>query len=155
MYYQRLYGPHLLKNAVLQMFDIEIPDLPPHPENITFEETHEVTAPSYSTPALDIRALEMMSVDELVHQLYQDQLILRSPNGFATRVPILCEYFRTPVFRTSQLDFYKLVIAAFDKHPDRALARCPPSSPVIHQVRFAKGNHPVVGQISTIADPFA
>ena len=154
VYYLRIHEVPFLQLTFLQTVAAEMPDLPPHPDNITFEETHEVTEPCYRAPSLDIRALEMMSVDMLVDQLYQDPLILRDPRGFATRVPILCEYFRTPLFHSSQQAFYELVIAAFDQHPDRARAPWHTTSPLIHQVRFASGN-PVIGQISTTEDPFA
>ena len=157
IYYRRLHDVQHLKEAVRRLFAEEMPDHPPHPANITFEETHEVTEPRYQAPSLDVRALEMMSVDMLVDQIYMDPLILRDPLGFATRVPILCEYFRTPLFHSTQRAFYRLVINAFDQHPNRGQVVWPTSSPVIHQVSFvtSTGGTPIIGQISSIHDPFS
>jgi hypothetical protein len=75
-YYRRLYGPTVLKVALLQIMELDLPELPIHPDRFTFEDTHEWTGPSHSTAFhLDIRALEMLSVDQLVDQIYEDRLI--------------------------------------------------------------------------------
>jgi hypothetical protein len=55
----------------------------------------------HTTFHLDIRALEMLMVDQLVDHIYEARLIKRDLHGFVTRVPILCTYFRTPLFHTS------------------------------------------------------
>jgi hypothetical protein len=152
-YYRRLHDENDLKKAVLRLFATDIPDLPPHPDYITFEETHECTEPMHSAFHLDLRALEMLTIDQLVDQIYADRLIKRDLHGFVTRVPVLCEYFRTPLFHSSQAKFYELVVDAFEQHPNRDQIPWA-STPAIHQVRFSK-DAPIVGQLATIADPFA
>jgi hypothetical protein len=74
-YYRRLHGDTVLKVALLQIMELDLPELPVHPDRFTFEDTHEWTGPSHTAFHLDIRALEMLSVDQLVDQIYEDRLI--------------------------------------------------------------------------------
>jgi hypothetical protein len=97
-YYRRLYDVTVLKAAVICILELDIPELPPHPNHITFEETNESTGPMHTTFHLDIRALEMLTVDQLVDQIYEDRLIKRDLHEFVTCVPILCAYFCAPLF---------------------------------------------------------
>jgi hypothetical protein len=101
-YYRRLYGATVLKVALLQIMELDLPELPVHPDRFTFEDTHEWTGPSHTAFHLDIRALEMLSVDQLVDQIYEDRLIKQDLQGFVTRVPVFCSYYRTPLFQTTQ-----------------------------------------------------
>jgi hypothetical protein len=101
-YYRRLYGATVLKVALLQIMELDVPELLVHPDRFTFEDTHEWTRPSHTAFHLDIRALEMLSVDQLVDQIYEDRLIKQDLQGFVTRVPVFCSYYRTPLFQTTQ-----------------------------------------------------
>jgi hypothetical protein len=83
-YYRRLYGPTVLKVALLQIMELHLPELPVYPNCFTFEDTHEWTGPSHTAFHLDIRALEMLSVDQLVDQIYEDRLIKQDLHGFVT-----------------------------------------------------------------------
>jgi hypothetical protein len=83
-YYRRLYGATVLKVALLQIIELDLPELPVHPDPFTFEDTHEWTGPSHTAFHLDIRALEMLSVDQLVDQIYEDRLIKQDLQGFVT-----------------------------------------------------------------------
>jgi hypothetical protein len=74
-YYRRLHGDAVLKVALLQIMELDLPELPVHPDRFTFKDTHEWTGPSHTAFHLDIRALEMLSVDQLVDQIYEDRLI--------------------------------------------------------------------------------
>jgi hypothetical protein len=98
-YYRRLYGATVLKVALLQILELDIPDLPVYPDRFTFEDTHEWTGASHTAFHLDIRALEMLSVDQLVDQIYEDRLIKQDLHGFVTRVPVL-HSFRLPKLNT-------------------------------------------------------
>jgi hypothetical protein len=59
-YYRRLYGPTVLKVALLQIMELGLPELPVHPNRFTFEDTHEWMGPSHTAFHLDIGALEML-----------------------------------------------------------------------------------------------
>jgi hypothetical protein len=81
-YYCCLYGPTVLKVALLQIMELDLPELPVYPDRFTFEDTHEWTEPNHTTFHLDIRALDMLSVDQLVDQIYEDRLIKQDLYGF-------------------------------------------------------------------------
>jgi hypothetical protein len=83
------------------------------PDQITYEETHVETTPRYLARNLDIRALEMRSVDMLVNQIYLQAQFHSSQAAFRRHVPVLCEVYRTPLFGTSNSDFYALAVKAF------------------------------------------
>jgi hypothetical protein len=70
--------------------ELDLPELPVHPDRFTFEDTHEWTRPSHTAFHLDIHALEMLSVDQLVDRIYEDRLIKQDIQGFVTRVPVFC-----------------------------------------------------------------
>ncbi len=89
-YYRRLHGDTVLKVALLQIMELDLPELPVHPDRFTFEDTHKWTGPSHTAFHLDIRALEMLSVDQLVKQICEDRLIKQDIQGFVTRVPVFC-----------------------------------------------------------------
>ncbi len=152
-YYRRLHGDTVLKVALLQIMELDLPELPVHPDRFTFEDTHEWTGPSHTAFHLDIRALEMLSVDQLVDQIYEDRLIKQDIQGFVTRVPVFCSYYRTPLFQTTQAKYYKMVVAAFDQRPNRADIPWV-TTPDIYDVEFSTGA-PVIAQIATIEDPLA
>jgi hypothetical protein len=145
-YYRRLHGDTVLKVALLQIMELNLPELPVHPDRFTYEDTHEWTRPSHTAFHLDIRALEMLSVDQLVDQIYEYRLIKQDIQGFVTRVPVFCLYYRTPLFQTTQAKYYKMVVAAFEQRPNHA--------PDIYDVEFSTGA-PVIAQIATIEDPLA
>jgi hypothetical protein len=119
-YHRRLYCPTVLKGALLQIMELDLPELPVYPNRFTLEDTHEWTGPSHTAFHLDILALEMLSVDQLVDQIYEDRLIKQDLHSFVTRVPILCAYFRTPLIQTTQANYYKMVVKAFEQRPNRA-----------------------------------
>jgi hypothetical protein len=106
-YYRRLHCDTSLKVALLQILQLDLPDLPVYHECFTVKDTHAWTGASHTGFHLDIRALEMVSVDQLVDQIYEDKLIKQDLHGFVTRVPILCAYFHTPLFQTTQAKYYK------------------------------------------------
>jgi hypothetical protein len=119
-YYRRLHGDTVLKVALLQIMELGLPELPVHPDRFTFEDTQEWTGPSHTAFHLDIRALEMLSVDQLVDQIYEDRLIKQDIQGLVTKGPDFWSYYRTPLFQTTQAKYYKMVVAAFDKRPNHA-----------------------------------
>jgi hypothetical protein len=152
-YYPCLYCPTVLKVALLQIMELDLPELPVHPNRFTFEDTHEWTGPSHTAFHLDIHALEMLSVDQLVDQIYEDRLIKQDLHSFVTRVPILCAYFRTPLFHTTQANYYKMVVKAFEQRPNRA--KIPwVTTPAIYAVEFPTGAL-IIAQIATIDNPIA
>jgi hypothetical protein len=89
-YYRRLHGDTVLKVALLQIMELDLPKLPVHPDRFTFEDTHEWTGLSHTAFHLDIRALEMLSGDQLVDQINEARLIKQDIQGFVTRVPVFC-----------------------------------------------------------------
>jgi hypothetical protein len=152
-YYRRLHGDTVLKVALLQIMELDLPELPVHPDHFTFEDTHEWTGPSHTAFHLDIGALEMLSVDQLVDQIYEDRLIKQDIQGFVTPVPVFCLYYRTPLFQTTQAKYYKMVVAAFDQRPNRVDIPWV-TTPAIYAVEFSM-EAPVIAQITTIEDPLA
>jgi hypothetical protein len=152
-YYRRLHGDTFLKVALLQIMELDLPELPVHPDRFTLEETHKWTGPSHTAFHLDIRALKMLSVDHLVDQKYEDRLIKQDIQGFVTRVPVFCSYYRTPLFHTTQAKYYTMVVAAFDERPNRAGIPWV-TTPDIYDVEFSTGAS-VLAQIATIEDPLA
>jgi hypothetical protein len=152
-YYRRVHGDTVLKVALLQIMELDLPELPVHPDRFTFEDTHEWTGPSHTVFYLDIRALEMLSVDQLVDQTYEDRLIKQDIQGFVTRVPVFCSYYRTPLLQTTQAKYYKLVVTAFEERPNGADIPWV-TTPDIYDVEFSTGA-PVIAQIATIEDPLA
>jgi hypothetical protein len=106
--------------------------------------------PMHTAFHLDIRALEMLLANQLVDQIYEDRLIKQDLHGFVTRVPILCAYYRTPLFHTTRAKYYKMVVAAFEQRPILAQILWV-STPAIYAVKFST-KAPIIGQISTIVD---
>jgi hypothetical protein len=41
-YYRRLYGATVLKVALLQRMELDLPELPVHPDRFTFKDTHKL-----------------------------------------------------------------------------------------------------------------
>jgi hypothetical protein len=66
----------------------------------------------------------MLSVDQLVDQIYEDRLIKQD--------------YRTPLFQTTQAKYYKMVVAAFDQRPNRADIPWV-TTPDIYDVEFSTG----------------
>jgi hypothetical protein len=95
----------------------------------------------------------MLSVDQLVDQIYEDRLIKQDIQGFVTQVPVFCSYYRTPLFQTTQAKYSKMVAAAFDQRRNRADIPWV-TTPDIYDVEFSMGA-PVIAQIATIEDPLA
>jgi hypothetical protein len=87
-------------------------------------------------------------VDQLVDQIYEDRLIKQDLHSFVTRVPILCAYFRTPLFHTTQANYYKMVVKAFEQRPNHAEIPWV-TTPAIYAVEFPTGA-PIIAQIATI-----
>jgi hypothetical protein len=79
-----------------------------------------------------------MSMDMLVGQCYLNHHITCGPNGFAFFVPYLCECYRTPLFASTQLEFYALVLETFDQHPKRTKSAWE-TSQQIYKVEFNMG----------------
>ena len=152
-YHRRLYCPTVLKGALLQIMELDLPELPVYPDRFTLEDTHEWTGPSHTAFHLDIRALEMLSVDQLVDQIYEDRLIKQDLHSFVTRVPILCAYFRTPLFQTTQANYYKMVVKAFEQRPNRSVIPWV-TTPAIYAVEFPT-RALVIAPIATIDDSTA
>ena len=113
VYYRHLYSMEDLLAAIARILPDRQPELP-DADNLV-----DGTAHLPSGPALDIRALEQMSVDMAVSQCYLDPRVIHSPKGFLEIVPTIAECYRTPVFGTSAKDFYSLIVVSFDRHPAR------------------------------------
>jgi hypothetical protein len=145
-YYRHLHGDTSLKMALLKILELDLPDLPVYPKCFTVEDTHAWTGASHTAFHLDIRALEMVSVDQLMDQIYEDRLIKQDLHGFVTRVPILCAYFRTPLFLTTQAKYYKMVVKAFKQRPNRAEIPWV-TKPAIYEVEFSTTEAPIIAQI--------
>ena len=119
-YYRRIYPMETLQVAITRILEDTntLPPLPP--EDITLGEVHTSTAVAYTAASLDIRALEQQSVDMLVAQIYLQKKLNKDEASYIHFVPYLCEHYRTPLFHTSQHDFYVLVTATFEAHPRRS-----------------------------------
>ena len=118
-YYRRMYGTEDLQETVLRLITSPILDFSIPPDDATSEEIQAGSEEPLLAPALDIRALEQMSVDMAVAQCYLHPRVIGSPEGFLQVVPTLSEVYRTPVFETSAQAFYTLIVETFDRHPAR------------------------------------
>ncbi len=120
-YYRRIYGTDGFAAIVEQARTDELPRIP----DLGIDISHDASASDsvnslrYITRKLDIRALEMWSVDDLVKEIYLEKKYHSSEHAFITSVPILCEMYRTPLFNTPPRNFYTLVVVSFDSHPAR------------------------------------
>ena len=152
-YYRCLHGDASLKMALLKILELDLPDLPVYDTRFTVEDTHAWTGVWHTVSHLDLRALEMASVDQLVNQIYEDRLIKQDLHSFVTRVPILCAYFRTPLFQTTQANYYKMVVKAFEQRPNRSVIPWV-TTPAIYAVEFPTGAL-VIAPIATIDDSTA
>jgi hypothetical protein len=122
-YYRRIYENDEdddIEATIKRFLTAKLPVIPDLlPADITYQYTHEVTSPRYLTRHLDICALEMRSADMLVTQVYLQPQFHSSLAVFRSNVPALSEAYRTPLFESSQRDFYTLVVNTFEAHPAR------------------------------------
>jgi hypothetical protein len=73
----------------------------------------------YTPAALDIQALEQLVADTLVDFFYQDPEISCGVLGFENCARVLSDRYHTPVFKSSEAQFYTLVCNTFHNHPRR------------------------------------
>jgi hypothetical protein len=64
---------------------------------------------------------EQRSLSNLVDQVYEQHDLSYSEAAFVSKVPLLCECYRTPLFCLNQKQFYKRVVQAFEAHACREI----------------------------------
>jgi hypothetical protein len=56
----------------------------------------------------------------LVEQLYDEPYLSCNKDNFISKVPLLCECYRSPLFSLTQAQFYKRVVDTFEAHAQRS-----------------------------------
>jgi hypothetical protein len=64
--------------------------------------------------------LEQRSLTMLVKQSYDEPYISCNDNTIISKVSLLCECYRTPLFSLTQAQFYKRAVHTFEAHADRS-----------------------------------
>jgi hypothetical protein len=54
-----------------------------------------------------------------VHQCYDQPVLSSNVAAFISKVPFLCECYRTPLLNLTQKQFYKWAVQTFEAHADR------------------------------------
>jgi hypothetical protein len=67
-----------------------------------------------------LSVLEQRSLTMLVEQLYDEPYLSCNEDNFISKVPLLCECYRTPLFSLAQAQFYKRVVDTFEMHAQRS-----------------------------------
>jgi hypothetical protein len=67
-----------------------------------------------------LRLLEQRSLAMLVEQLYDEPYLSCNKDNFISKVPLLCECYRSPIFSLTQAQFYKRVVDMFEAHAQRS-----------------------------------
>jgi hypothetical protein len=66
-----------------------------------------------------LSVLKERSLTMLVEQLYDEPYLSCNEDTFISKVPLLCECYRTPLFSLTQAQFYKRVVDTFEAHAQR------------------------------------
>jgi hypothetical protein len=64
--------------------------------------------------------LEQRLLTMLVEQLYDEPYLSCNEDNFISKVPLLCECYRSPLFTLTQAQFYKRVVHTFEAHAQRS-----------------------------------
>jgi hypothetical protein len=67
-----------------------------------------------------LSVLEQRSLTMLFEQLYNEPYLSCSEDNFISKVPLLCECYRTPLFSLTQAQFYKRVVDTFEAHAQQS-----------------------------------
>jgi hypothetical protein len=79
--------------------------------------------------------LEKRSLTMLVQQCYDQNSLSCNEIAFVSKVPLVCECYRTPFFHLTQEEFYAVVVQTFEAHPECANLAWN-STEAIHDARF-------------------
>jgi hypothetical protein len=63
---------------------------------------------------------EQRSLTMLVEQLYDKPYLSCNEDNIISKVPLLCECYRSPLFNLTQAQFYKRVVETFEAHAQRS-----------------------------------
>ena len=132
LYYRTLY-PHpalhtMVENLFVEDMFHDLPTKPPatpddtaEPDNSELQDRidYEVQNREYSLPALDIRALEQLAADRLVDVFYRDPEISQDAMGFGMYARVLSNAWYTPLFESTEAEFFLLVCNTFHEDPRR------------------------------------
>ena len=93
-------------------FPTKKPDLPDN--DIVTENDRD-----YTPAALDILALEQLAADALVEFFYEDPDISCDIHGWHQLSGVFSDKWYTPIFKSTEEQFYLLVCNTFHNHPKR------------------------------------
>ncbi len=83
------------------------------------EDEREPDSPDNVLPTVDVKAVELLAVTQLVEFCYADPEIYLDPAGYYRLVPELSRNYWSPVFESTPREFFDLVNATFHQHPRR------------------------------------
>jgi hypothetical protein len=67
-----------------------------------------------------LSVLEQRLLTMLVEHLYDEPYLSCNEDNFISKVPLLCECYRSPLFSLTQAQFYKRVVDTFEAHAQRS-----------------------------------
>jgi hypothetical protein len=67
-----------------------------------------------------LSVLKQRSLTMFVEQLYDEPYLSCNEDNFISKVPLLCECYRSPLFSLTQAQFCKRVVATFEAHAQRS-----------------------------------
>jgi hypothetical protein len=67
-----------------------------------------------------LSVLEQRSLTMLVEQLYYEPYLSCNEATFISKVPLLCECYRSPLFSLTQAQFYKRIVDTFEAYAQRS-----------------------------------
>jgi hypothetical protein len=67
-----------------------------------------------------LSVLEQRPLTMLVKQSYDEPYLSCNEDNFISKVPLLCECYRSPLFSLTQAQFYKRVVDRFEAHAQRS-----------------------------------
>jgi hypothetical protein len=63
-----------------------------------------------------LSVLEQRALTMLVEHLYDEPYLSCNEDNFISKVPLLCECYRSPLFSLTQAQFYKRAVDTFEAH---------------------------------------
>ncbi len=120
-YYQRIHSLSDLREVVTNLLLQDEIKIPEAFLGWTNDSLHTHTEGFYEPDHSDIiNIMEQLSVKKVVDECYGDTRITTDgPVAFCWYVPSICEKYRTPMFKTTQREFWDLVVQGFDQDERR------------------------------------
>ncbi len=120
-YYQKIHSLSDLREIMTDLISQDEIKIPEAFLGWTNDSLHTHTEGFYEPDHSDIiNIMEQLSVKKGVDECYGDTRITTDgPVAFCWYVPSICEKYRTPMFKTTQRDFWDLAVEGFDQDERR------------------------------------